>query len=108
MKTTTLTHAQFRRLDPVMDLGGFSGVTVRTTYRRLVELFGPPTRPEGDGGYKVFVEWALRVGRDVVTVYDWKERLDPSAYPSSTFDFHLGGRHDQALAVAKHIETSGE
>ena len=43
---------------------------IRTTYAKLVELFGEPT--EGDG-YKVDAEWEIEFENGtVVTIYNWK------------------------------------
>jgi hypothetical protein len=41
---------------------------VETAYHNLVEAFGEPD----PGGDKVRVEWTLRFGPTIVTIYDWK------------------------------------
>ena len=41
--------------------------TLRATYARLVDTFGPPTFPTGDG-YDADVRWVLRLSGRVVTI----------------------------------------
>ena len=67
--------------------------TINTSYDRLVELFGEPTRGEsGDG--KVQVEWAVKFNDGTLaTIYDWKE--DKTA--SAVTEWHVGGYTQHAL-----------
>jgi hypothetical protein len=58
---------------------------VRTTYAKIVEVFG---EPDHRGGDKTTVEWALQFDDGTVaTIYDWKEYRTPK----EVYDWHIGG-----------------
>lgn len=67
---------------------------IHTTYQRLVEIFGQPTR-EGSGDNKVQVQWCFEFEDtgDVFTIYDWKEY---GTEPEYVTEWHIGA-HDHSV-----------
>lgn len=76
---------------------------VKTSYSKLVELFGEPNS-DGDG-YKVSTEWVLKCHKGIVTIYDYKstalyddETLSVEAFRElPEYNWHIGG-NSQELA----------
>lgn len=74
--------------------------TVRTTFDKLEETFGPPCF-EGEGD-KVNADWCLLFkdedGEGVVaTIYDWKL---PET-PLGEYDWHIGGYTSEAVSKVR-------
>lgn len=82
---------------------------IRATYGDLVAVFGEPTT--AIDGYKVTLEWRLTFdwvgGKNVVTIYDWKETSlydaelpSPAEFLESTkttpYSWHVGGHSSSA------------
>lgn len=77
--------------------------SVRTTYHKLVSVFGKPKK--GDG-YKTEAEWDLMFSDGTVaSIYDWKEGkhyLGKQGKPVSKItDWHIGGKSKHAIALVK-------
>ena len=58
---------------------------INICYDDLVECFGQPMGPSGDG--KVQAEWILEIEGVVCTIYDWKEDREPEY----VVEWHVGG-----------------
>ncbi len=78
---------------------------VNTTYDKLVEKFGEPTKyGEGD---KVTVEWTIEFMNEetyelkYATIYDWKQYEDGTPY--GNYDWHIGGYSTEAVELVKSI-----
>ena len=67
----------------------------RTTFARLVALFGSPTfGPEDSGDGKVQVEWVLKARNGaVLTVYDYRSYAPVQALVGH--EWHIGGDRDK-------------
>ena len=64
---------------------------VKTTYDKLVEVFG---EPHFRGGDKITCEWNLRfVDGTIATIYDYKE----FSTPMEEYDWHIGGYNKYAV-----------
>lgn len=64
---------------------------VLTTYERIVEVFGEPTRSYGD---KTTAEWEITFADGkVATIYDWKEEYTPMGL----YEWHIGGRSKEVV-----------
>ena len=64
---------------------------IETTYDELVNVFGEPTKLEGD---KVTVEWIIRFSDGTVaSIYDWKLSETPMEY----YPWHIGGMSQLAV-----------
>ena len=63
------------------------------TYKRLVEVLGPPTFSEASLDDKTQVEWVVKFKNDYFTIYDWKTY--DREYTMNTLEiFHVGGKID--------------
>jgi hypothetical protein len=73
---------------------------IKTTYNKLLELFGEPNAgPTGDG--KVNIEWILENDEGLVaTIYDWKLDRDLRLAPDEEYQWHIGGHKS---AVVKEL-----
>lgn len=69
---------------------------VRTSYDQLLLTFGAPThRGSSDG--KISVEWVIRVGSTVATIYDYK---GDCLMNDTIADWHIGGKKAAIAVVA--------
>ena len=94
--------------DVNMNMSSLQG-TVKTTYEKLVEVFGAPTYSDGDPFEKVNAEWTVdaRVydpeDDDTVNVkfsiYNWKT----GNVPVEEYDWHIGGYDNYASIIASQI-----
>lgn len=76
--------------------------TVTASFNQLVERFGLPAVNDSEGE-KVHVQWHLTDDAgNVLTVYDWRESVNPSQYPTTPFKWHVGGK---SAAVTSQIGT---
>jgi hypothetical protein len=69
--------------------------SVRTTFAKLVEVFGQPDfGPDDMGRDKVTCEWDLCFeDGTVATIYDWKT----NGTPFYEYEWHIGGRSSEAV-----------
>lgn len=82
---------------------GFQGY-LKTSYRELTNLLGAPTRT-GSGDNKIQVEWVLRVGNTVATIYDYKGDCPLNDKEAR---WHIGGKDKLAVdmvAALTGLET---
>lgn len=78
---------------------------IKTTYNDLVKCFGEPNH-EGDGGYKVSFEWAIKFDDGTyATIYDWK--LSPSersdVLRGKYYEFHIGGFNSDSVEKVHQV-----
>ena len=77
--------------------------TIKTTYDKLVELFGKPTYTDADPYEKVNAEWKVEcdTGEDFVkfSIYNWKT----GSIPTEEYDWHIGGFGYDAVEAAYEL-----
>ena len=73
------------------------------TYKRLVEVLGPPTFSEASLDDKTQVEWVVKFKNNYFTIYDWKT-YDREYTMNILEIFHVGGKID-ALDFIIALET---
>lgn len=84
---------QFEVLTRKDDLSAFNGGSlkgyVKTDFKTLCKLFGPPTHgPFDPNGDKVTCEWRIVTDDGLfITIYDWKL----FETPMDEYDWHIGG-----------------
>jgi hypothetical protein len=72
---------------------------IETTYDELVNVFGKPTKLEGD---KVTVEWTLQfLDGTVASIYDWKL----SETPMGVYNWHIGGKSQHAVNLVHQVHN---
>lgn len=75
----------------------------KATYKRLVEVLGPPTFSEASLDDKTQVEWVVKFGNSYFTIYDWKT-YDREYTMNELQIFHVGGKSD-ALYFINELEN---
>jgi hypothetical protein len=65
----------------------------KATYKRLVEVLGPPTFNEASADDKTQVEWVVKFRNNYFTIYDWKT-FDREYTINELTMFHVGGKID--------------
>ena len=65
----------------------------KVTYKRLVEVLGPPTFNEASADDKTQVEWVVKFRNNYFTIYDWKT-FDREYTMNELTIFHVGGKID--------------
>ena len=102
----------YERIDSTLAEGTSGQLEVKTSYKKLVELFGEPDGSEDD---KVSSEWVLRSSEgDVVTIYDWKatnlySKDNPSVKQFRArkgYDWHIGAKNKEAAEELKSFIIS--
>jgi hypothetical protein len=72
----------------------------KATYKRLVEVLGPPTFSEASLDDKTQVEWVVKFKNDYFTIYDWKT-YDREYTMNELTIFHVGGKVDAFDFIVK-------
>ena len=72
----------------------------KATYKRLVEVLGPPTFSEASLDDKTQVEWVVKFKNDYFTIYDWKT-YDREYTMNELTIFHVGGKIDAFDFICK-------
>ncbi len=72
----------------------------KATYRRLVEVLGPPTFNEASLDDKTQVEWVVKFKNNYFTIYDWKT-YDREYTMNELQIFHVGGKIDAFDFIVK-------
>ena len=77
---------------------------LKTTYDKLVELFGKPTYSDADPYENVNAEWTVATEHedgDTVkfSIYNWKT----GSIPTEEYDWHIGGYGFDAVDAAYEI-----
>lgn len=73
---------------------------VSTSYDLLLLTFGSPTFRGVIGDGKVKVEWVLRVGSTIATIYDYK---DDCSHDDRECDWHIGGFKNNAVKLVASL-----
>ncbi len=89
--------------DVNMNMSSLQG-HIKTTYDKLVELFGKPTYSDADPYEKVNAEWTVQTENedgDIVkfSIYNWKT----GSVPTEEYNWHIGGYGFDAVDAAYEI-----
>ena len=89
--------------DVDMNMSSYKGV-IKTTYDKLVEVFGKPTYTEADPYEKVNCEWTVGADTDEddyvkFSIYNWKT----GSIPTGEYEWHIGGFGYDAVEAAYEI-----
>ena len=89
--------------DVNMNMSSLQG-KIKTTYDKLVEIFGEPTYTDADPYEKVNCEWTVATENedgDTVkfSIYNWKT----GSIPTEEYDWHIGGYGFDAVDAAYEI-----
>ena len=107
---------EFENSDTVAFSGSSLQGKIKTTYDKLVEVFGEPTYTDASPYEKVNANWTLDIkvpyedefGEDfnyvTATIYNWKDGY----IPTEEYDWHIGGFHngDALDAVQKVLDSA--
>jgi hypothetical protein len=74
-----------------------------TTRAELTAVLGEPMTYE-EGG-KVTIEWGVRLGSTVATVYDWKRYEEGTPTDHEAYSYHIGGHDEKALTLIESLVT---
>jgi len=89
--------------DVNMNMSSLQG-HIKTTYDKLVELFGKPTYSDADPYEKVNAEWTVQTENedgDIVkfSIYNWKT----GSVPTEEYNWHIGGYGFDAVDAAYEV-----
>jgi hypothetical protein len=73
------------------------------TRAELTAVLGEPIQYEG--GDKVTIEWGVRLGSTVATVYDWKRYEEGTPTDHEAIAYHIGGHDQKALTLIESLVT---
>ena len=79
---------------------------VKTTRADLTALLGEPI--EYEEGDKVTIEWGIRLGSTVATIYDWKRYEEGTPGMTELYHYHVGGRDYKALDLVNGLLDLGK
>ena len=79
---------------------------VETTRAMLTAILGKPT--EYEEGDKVTIEWGIKLGSTVATIYDWKRYEEGTPELHEVYAYHVGGRDARALELVKGLLELGK
>jgi hypothetical protein len=80
---------------------------VRTTRADLTALFGKPIE-YGDEGDKVTIEWGIKWGETIATIYDWKRYEEGTPQMGELYNYHVGGLDYKALDLVNGLLDLGK
>lgn len=92
----------FVACDSIKTVGTCFQGTVKTTFDKIVEVFGVPTFTDASPYEKVNAEWTVQAkdkDNTVFTIYNWKDGF----IPTDEYDWHIGGYDFNAFSVATDI-----
>jgi len=81
------------------------GYTPPTTRAELTAILGEPIQYEG--GDKVTIEWGIRLGGTVATVYDWKRYELGTPEENEEWVYNIGGNDPKAVALVNGLLDLG-
>ena len=89
--------------DVNMNMSSLQG-KIKTTYDKLVGIFGEPTYTDADPYEKVNCEWTVATENedgDTVkfSIYNWKD----GRIPTEEYEWHIGGYGFEAVSEAHEI-----
>ncbi len=76
-----------------------------TTRAELTAVLGEPMTYE-EGG-KVTIEWGVRLGSTVATVYDWKRYEEGTPTDHEEIAYHIGGHNEKAVLLVQSLVELG-
>jgi hypothetical protein len=76
------------------------------TWTDLNTIFGPIPVYELSADDKTSISISLRIDKEVITIYDWKESYLPGHKPNATYEFHIGGCSTKAVEKLKEYFES--
>jgi hypothetical protein len=86
-----------------------SGTSLRgeivATRAELTAVLGEPIHYE-EGG-KVTLEWGIRLGSTVATVYDWKRYEEGTPTDHEEITYHIGGHDEKAVLLVQTLLDLG-
>lgn len=81
------------------------GYTPPTTRDELSAVLGEPIQYEG--GDKVTIEWGVRLGSTVATVYDWKRYEQGTPANDEKMVYNIGGNDPKAVTLIEGLLQLG-
>ncbi len=78
------------------------GYTHPTTRAELTAVLGEPVTYEDS---KVTIQWGIRLGSTVATVYDWKRYEEGTPTDHEAYSYHIGGHDEKALTLIESLVT---
>lgn len=75
------------------------------TRAELTAVLGEPIQYEG--GDKVTIEWGVRLGSTVATVYDWKRYEEGTPTDHEAIAYHIGGHDQKAVLLVETLVELG-
>ena len=102
MKKTFVTHNDDEKILEDQNGTHLQGDII-AEYDKLVDLFGEPTRDTD--GYKVDVEWIIKSGDTVVTIYNWKNGPNYTGRGDVTkiTNWHIGGHDANSIVLMNEL-----
>ena len=76
-----------------------------TTRAELTRVLGEPMTYE-EGG-KITIEWGVRLGSTVATVYDWKRYEQGTPADDEEMMFNIGGHNQKAVELIEGLLELG-
>ena len=89
--------------DADLNMSSYKGV-IKTTFEKLVEVFGNPDYTDADPDEKVNAEWCIEAETDEgdfvkFSIYNWKT----GSVPTEAYDWHIGGYSYDAVEAAYEV-----
>lgn len=78
---------------------------IETTRAQLTAVLGEPT--EYEEGDKVTIEWGVKLGNTIATVYDWKRYEEGTPEMDEVYSYHIGGVDSKALVLIESLLELG-
>jgi hypothetical protein len=76
-----------------------------TTRAELTAVLGEPMTYE-EGG-KVTLQWGVRLGSTLATVYDWKRYEEGTPTDHEAIAYHIGGHDEKAVLLVETLIELG-
>lgn len=76
---------------------------INASYDELFHILGEPTYNEPSGDNKIQIEWVVKFGNELFTVYDWKT-YDREYTINELSEFNVGGKTD-ANEFIEYLES---
>jgi hypothetical protein len=88
-----------------IDGTSLQGYTSPTTRAELTAILGEPIQFEG--GDKVTIEWGVRLGGTLATIYDWKRYEAGTPALDEVMVYNIGGNDPKAVALIQGLLELG-
>lgn len=89
-----------------IDGTSLQGYTTPTTRAELTAVLGKPIE-YGDDGDKVTIEWGVRLGSTIATVYDWKRYELGTPEDNELMTYNIGGLDPKAVILIESLLELG-